>query len=141
MVGATQARASDAGLRLTSKRGTSLWIVLGTLATILSVAAVAGLQLRKDHALALQQIERESQSFISVSGALVQSALDRTQATVLAAAKIAPGVGASADPAVINVIATDLLGNVLWDRNGTPMEPRRVSDTALIQRLLATDTA
>jgi len=141
MVGATQARASDAGLRLTSKRGTSLWIVLGTLATILSVAAVAGLQLRKDHALALQQIERESQSFISVSGALVQSALDRTQATVLAAAKIAPGGGASADPAVINVIATDLLGNVLWDRNGTPMEPRRVSDTALIQRLLATDTA
>jgi len=141
MVGATQSRAGDARLRLASKRGTSLWIILGTLATILSVAAAAGLQLRKDHALALEQIERESRSFISVSSALIQSALDRTQATLLATAKVAPGAGAAADPALINVIATDQLGNVIWDRNGTPMEPRRVSDTTLIQRLLAAESA
>jgi hypothetical protein len=46
MVGASQARAQDARARAISKRGTSLWIVLGTLATILSVAAAAGVQLR-----------------------------------------------------------------------------------------------
>ena len=61
--------------------------------------------------------------------------------TLIATAKVAPGAGAAADPALINVIATDQLGNVIWDRNGTPMEPRRVTDTALIQRLLAAESA
>ncbi|MBL9096637.1 MAG: PAS domain S-box protein [Alphaproteobacteria bacterium] len=112
--------------------------MLGTLATILSVVAAGGVQLRKDHALALEQIERETRSFVSVTGALVATTLDRTQVTILNAAKVAPGAGVSADPALINVIATDSLGNVMWDRNGTPTEPRRVLDTALIQRLIAT---
>jgi two-component system cell cycle sensor histidine kinase PleC len=85
----------------------------------------------------LGQIERETRSFVSVTGTLVAATLDRTQVTLLNAAKVAPGAGVSADPALINVIATDSLGNVMWDRNGTPTEPRRVLDTALIQRLLA----
>jgi len=135
--GATRVRAHDARVRPASRGGTSLWIVLGTLATILSVVAAAGVQLRKDHALALEQVEREARSFISVSGAAVGTALDRTQLTLLNAVKMSPGAGATADPALLNVIATDFQGNVLWDRNGTPGEPRRVTDTALLQRLIS----
>ena len=121
-----------------SKRGASLWIVLGTLATVLSVAAAAAVQMRKDHALALDQIERESRSFISVSGALVGAALDRTQVTVMRASKSTPGPAiAGADPALLNVVVTDGQGNVTWDRSGTPPEPRRLSDTALLQRFSA----
>jgi hypothetical protein len=58
-----QPRAADVRASTGSRRGTSLWIVLGTFATILSVVAAGGLQLRKDHALALEQVERESRSF------------------------------------------------------------------------------
>jgi two-component system cell cycle sensor histidine kinase PleC len=134
---ASPIRASDARAKVASRRGTSLWIVLGTFATILSVAAAGALQLRKDHALALEQIERESKSFVSVSGALVGTALDRTRATLLAAAKVAPGAGAAADPALINAMLVDMQGNVSWDRNGAPIEPRRLMDTKLIQLLVS----
>lgn len=93
--------------------------------------------MRKDHALALEQIERESRSFIAVAGSTVTAALDHTQATILNAVKVAPGAGAAVDPAILNVIAVDVQGNVLWDRNGTPADLRRVMDTRLVQRLAA----
>ena len=140
-VGASQTRSNDVRARIGAKRGTSLWIVLGTIATILSVAAAAAIQLRKDHAFALEQIERESRSFIAVSGASVQAALDRTRTTIANAVKMAPGAGATTDPALINVIATDPRGNVLWDRNGTPLEPKRVMDTRLLQRLVSAEAS
>ncbi len=128
----------DARVRLGSRNRTSFWIVLGTLATILSVAAAAAIQMRKDHALALEQIERESKTFVAVSGVVIGSALDRAQETLLRAISAAPGtLATTADPALINVIATDMNGNVYWDRNGIPGEPRRIADTALMQRLLA----
>ncbi len=137
IAGATRVRAHETRAKPVSRGSSSLWIVLGTLATILSVVAAAGLQLRKDHALALQQVERESRAFVSLSGASIAAALDRTQQTLLNAVKMAPGPSAAADPALLNVIATDFQGNVLWDRNGSPGEPRRVTDTALLQRLIS----
>ncbi|MDZ4740088.1 MAG: ATP-binding protein [Alphaproteobacteria bacterium] len=128
----------DARVRLGSRNRTTFWIVLGTLATVLSVAAAAAIQIRKDHALALEQIEREAKVFVAVSGVVVGSALDRAQETLVRVIAAAPGTMAiSADPAIINVIATDLNGNVYWDRNGVPGEPRQLKDTALLQRLMA----
>ncbi len=128
----------DARVRLGSRNRTTFWIVLGTLATVLSVAAAAAIQIRKDHVLALEQIEREAKVFVAVSGVVVGSALDRAQETLERVIAAAPGTLAlSADPAIINVIATDLSGNVYWDRNGVPGEPRQLKDTILLQRLLA----
>jgi two-component system cell cycle sensor histidine kinase PleC len=127
-------RAVGAISEMSAKRRRSIWIVLGTLATVLSVAAAAAIQMRKDHALALEQIERESRSFVSVSGALVGAALDRTQTILRRAARVTPGAGAGFDPALLNVIATDALGNVSWDKNGMPIEPRRLSDLSLLSR-------
>ncbi|NOT40799.1 MAG: PAS domain S-box protein [Alphaproteobacteria bacterium] len=123
---------------MTAKRRTSLWIVLGTFATVLSVAAAASIQMRKDHAIALEQVERESRSFVAVTGALVTGALDRTQVMLNRAARISPGAAVAADPALVNVVATDALGNVAWDKNGTPIEPRRLSDMTLLNKLAAT---
>jgi two-component system, cell cycle sensor histidine kinase PleC len=136
--GAARGRAQDARVLSLIKSRTSMWIVLGTFATVLSVAAAAAVQMRRDHALALDQIERDARSFISVSGAMIGAAFDRTQTTVIRASKSPAGLSiAGADPALINVIVTDNLGNVVWDRNGTPLEPRRLTDTALLQRLTA----
>jgi two-component system, cell cycle sensor histidine kinase PleC len=123
---------------MTAKRRTSLWIVFGTFATVLSVAAAAAIQLRKDHAIALEQVERESRSFVSVTGALVTGALDRTQVMLARASRISPGAAVATDPALINVVATDALGNVAWDKNGIPIAPRRLSDTTLLRKLSAT---
>jgi two-component system cell cycle sensor histidine kinase PleC len=92
--------------------------------------------MRKDHAIALEQIERESRAFVSVSAALVSSTLDRTQAMVLRAAKT-NNVSVGVDPAILNVVATDALGNVSWDKNGTPIEPRRLTDLSLLNKLAA----
>jgi hypothetical protein len=138
VAGAAKRSLFDARVRLGSKTRASFWIVLGTLATILSVAAAAGLQLRRDHALALEQVERESKSFVAVSGVMLGSALDRAQEAVLRAIAVAPGSAAiAADPAILNVIATDPTGNVYWDRRGPPSEPKHIADTQLLQRLLA----
>ncbi|MBP6012664.1 MAG: PAS domain S-box protein [Alphaproteobacteria bacterium] len=114
----------------------SLWIILGTLATVLSVAAAGAIQMRKDHAIALAQVERESRSFIAVSGTIVGAALDRTQVMVSRASRVASGASIVAtDPALLNVVATDTLGNVAWDKDGTPGEPRRLSDMNLLGQL------
>ncbi|MEQ1865610.1 MAG: ATP-binding protein [Micropepsaceae bacterium] len=138
-IGASGQRAHDARAQPLAKRNTSMWIVLGTLATVLSVAASAAVQMRRDHAIALDQIERDSRSFITVSGALVGAALDRTQTTVVRALSSPQGLAiAGADPALMNVIVTDNLGNVSWDRRGAPSIPQRLTDTALLQRLSAT---
>ncbi|MEQ1753780.1 MAG: ATP-binding protein [Micropepsaceae bacterium] len=128
----------DARLKLGSKTKTTFWIVLGTMATILSVAAAAAIQMRRDHVIALEQIERESRSFAIVSGTVVGSTLDRARETLTAAINAAPGTKAiSADPAIINVIATNKDGAVYWDRNGVPGEPHNIRDTEMLQRLLA----
>ena len=114
----------------------SLWIVLGTLAAVLSVAASAAIQLRKDHAIALEQIERDARSFISVSGTIIGAALDRTQVVVSRASRVASGSAIVAtDPTLLNVIATDSLGNVSWDKHGAPVEPRRLTDMNLLGQL------
>ena len=123
---------------MSARRRTSLWIVLGTLATVLSVAAAAAVQMRKDHAIALEQVERESRSFVAVTGALVAGALDRTQVMLTRSARVSAAAAVATDPALINVVATDALGNVAWDKNGTPIEPRRLSDMALLRKLAAT---
>ncbi|MFM9862909.1 MAG: ATP-binding protein [Micropepsaceae bacterium] len=123
---------------MTAKRRTSLWIVLGTFATVLSVAAAASIQMRKDHAIALEQVERESRSFVAVTGALVTGALDRTRVMLERSVRIAPGAAVAADPALINVVATDALGNVAWDKSGIPIEPRRLTDMTLLRRLSGT---
>ena len=94
--------------------------------------------MRKDHAIALEQVERESRSFVAVTGTLVTSALDRTQTMLARGARISPGAAIATDPALINVVATDALGNVAWDKNGTPIAPRRLSDMTLLRKLSAT---
>ena len=138
VAGASRRSLLDAKIRLGSKTKTSFWIVLGTMATILSVAAAAAIQMRKDHVIALEQIERESKSFVAISGSVLGGALDRARDTLTAAIAVAPGTKSiTSDPALINVIATDFQGNVYWDRNGVPGEPRRIKDTELLQRLLA----
>jgi hypothetical protein len=137
-VRSSSTRALGAWSGMTAKRRTSLWIVLGTFATVLSVAAAASIQMRKDHAIALEQVERESRSFVAVTGALVTGALDRTQEMLRRSARISAGAAIATDPALINVVATDALGNVAWDKNGTPIEPRRLSDMALLRKLAAT---
>ncbi len=132
-------RALGAWSGITARRRTAIWIVLGTLATVLSVAAAAAIQLRKDHAIALEQVERESRSFVAVSGALVGGALDRTQVMLARSSRtISPGIAVATDPALINVVATDALGNISWDKNGTPIEPRRLSDMTLLRKLAET---
>lgn len=94
--------------------------------------------MRKDHAIALEQVERESRSFVAVTGALVTGTLDRTQVMLARAARVSPGAAVATDPALINVVATDALGNVAWDRNGAPIEPRRLSDMTLLRKLAST---
>ena len=94
--------------------------------------------MRKDHAIALEQVERESRSFVAVTGTLVTSVLDRTQTMLTRGSRISPGAAIATDPALINVVATDALGNVAWDKNGTPIAPRRLSDMALLRKLSAT---
>jgi len=94
--------------------------------------------MRKDHAIALEQVERESRSFVAVTGTLVTSALDRTQTMLARGSRISPGAAIATDPALINVVATDALGNVAWDKNGTPIAPRRLSDMTLLRKLSAT---
>ena len=114
----------------------SLWIVLGTFATVLSVAASAAIQLRKDHATALEQVERDARSFIAVSGTIIGAALDRTQVVVSRASRVASGAAIVAtDPTLLNVVATDSLGNVTWDKHGAPIEPRRLTDMNLLGQL------
>ncbi len=94
--------------------------------------------MRKDHAIALEQVERESRSFVAVTGALITNALDRTQTMLARGSRISPGAAIATDPALINVVATDALGNIAWDKNGTPIAPRRLSDMSLLNKLTGT---
>lgn len=145
MAMATQAAASvskrrffDMRVRLGTKTNTTFWIVLGTMATILSVAAAAAIQMRRDHSIALEQIERESKSYVVLTGGVVAASLDRARETLTAAINAAPGTQAiTSDPAITNVIATDRDGAVFWDRNGVPAEPRNLENSELLQRLQA----
>jgi two-component system cell cycle sensor histidine kinase PleC len=94
--------------------------------------------MRKDHAIALEQVERESRSFVAITGALITSALDRTQTMLARGSRVSPGAAVATDPALINVVATDALGNIAWDKNGTPIAPRRLSDMTLLRKLTNT---
>jgi hypothetical protein len=125
-------------LKLGTKNKTTFWIILGTMATILSVAAAAAIQMRRDHVIALEQIERESRSFVAISGGVVGNSLDRARETLLAAIAVAPGSKAiAADPVISNVIAVNEKGEVFWDKAGIPAEPQSLAGTELLQRLQA----
>ena len=134
--GVSRKRLLESRVKLGSKTKTTFWIVLGTMATILSVAAAAAIQMRRDHLIALEQVEHDSQSFVLVSGGVVEAALEHARETLLSAISISPGTKTiAADPAVINVVAVNREGAVYWDRNGIPAEPLHVGDTDLLQLL------
>ena len=145
MAMATQAAAGapkrsllDARVKLGTSSKTTFWIVLGTMATILSVAAAAAIQMRRDHIIALEQVEHDSQSFVLVSGSVVENALDHARDTLIRSIAVAPGSRAvTADPAILNVVAINREGGVYWDRNGIPKQATQVSDTEIHQRLMA----
>ena len=125
-------------LKLGTKSKTTFWIILGTMATILSVAAAAAIQMRRDHIIALEQIERESRSFVAISGVVVGTSLDRARETLMSAIAVAPGSKAiAADPVINNVIAVNEKGEVFWDKAGIPAEPQTLAGTELLQRLQA----
>jgi two-component system cell cycle sensor histidine kinase PleC len=148
MASATQeaSRMTRAGLlasrfRLGSRDSTATWIILGTIATILSIAAATAIQMRREHILTTQQVEREIQGFrefVSLSGRLMGLSLDRTRQTVVAAVAAAPGtIAVASDPGLSNVIAVASNGDVYWDKSGMPSQPWSLAGSSLLQRLMA----
>ncbi len=134
--GASRKSFFETRLKLGSKNKTTFWIILGTMATILSVAAAAAIQMRRDHIIALEQIERDSRSFVAISGGVIGTSLDRARETLLAAIAATPGSKAiAADPAIHNVIAVNEKGEVYWDKAGMPAEPQSLASAELLQRL------
>ena len=128
-------------LRLGSRDSTATWIILGTFATILSIAAATAIQMRREHILTTQQVERDIQGFrefVSLSGRLMGLSLDRTRQTAIAAIAAAPGTAAVvSDPGLSNVIAVDSNGDVYWDKSGMPSQPWSLAGSGLLQRLMA----
>src|SRR5215470_17713533 len=87
--------ARERRTRPAAERRTTRWVVLGTLLTILAVAAAAGIQLRRDHELALAQAEHESTAFTLVASNLIGAAIDGVRA------QIAGGMKTSFGPALV----------------------------------------
>ncbi len=148
MASATQAASSisrpgklGTRLQLGSRNGTATWIILGTVATILSIAAATAIQMRREHLLMAEQVEREIREFrdfVSLSGRLVGLSLDRTRQIVSATVRAAPGTAALvSDPMLANVIATNTNGDVYWDKTGMPAQPWSLGSTPMLQRFLA----
>ena len=132
-------RVLERRARPAAERRLSLWVILATLLSILAVAAAAGIQLRRDHELALSQAEHEASAFSMVAGNLIADQLDHLRMTIGAGARAAPGPGlAAADPALLNVMMVDREGGVIWDRNGPSPEARRLGDVGLLASLKAT---
>ena len=130
-------RAYERRARPAAERRTSRWVILGTLLSILAVAAAAAIQLRRDHELALQQAEHEATSFTIVASNLIAASIDRTRITIANGVKtLGPGL-AAADPALSNLMLVDGEGNVLWDRSGPSPEARRLGDVGLLAALKA----
>ena len=136
-------------LDLLSRDSTTYWIVLGAIATILSVVAAATLQMRREQSTVAERIERETREFrefVSHSGLLVGVSLDRTRENVSAAIKAAASQPLTSplrmpDATVMNLIALNQNGEVYGDINGTPSQVEDVSRTDLFQRLLAQPNA
>src|SRR5690349_10442632 len=129
----TLERAHERRARPASEKRTSRWIVVGTLLTILAVAATAGIQLRRDHELALAQAEHEATSFTVVAGNLIAASIDGIRAQIAAAMKTssAPAIVAG-NPALLNVMLVDGDGTLIWDKSGATAETRRIGDVALL---------
>lgn len=130
---------------LISRDTTTYWIILGTIATILSVAAAATIQMRREQMTAAERVEREAREFrefVAHSGRLVGGSLNRTRAAVEAAIKAAPAFPVVVtDPIVQNLIALAPNGDMYWDKAGMPTEPRSYAGTELFQRLMAQPSA
>jgi two-component system cell cycle sensor histidine kinase PleC len=132
-------RVNERRARPVAERRMSRWVVVATFLSILAVVAAAGVQLRRDHELALVQAEREASAFSLVAGNLIAGQLDHLRLAVEGGARAAPGPGlAAADPALLNVMMVDQEGGLIWDKNGASPEARRLGDVELLARLKAT---
>ncbi len=131
-------RAHERRARPVAERRTSRWVILGTLLSILAVAAAAGIQLRRDHELALSQAEHEATAFTLVAGNLIAASIDTTRAAIAAGIKTSSGPAlAASNPALLNVMLVDGEGTLIWDKTGTSTETRRIGDASLLAALKA----
>ncbi len=118
--------------------GPTRWVVVGTVLSILSIAAAAGLQIRKDHAAALTYAETQASTVIAtMAGALSADLRNRLQRS----ARLLPRLGLAglqdADPAIGHALKVRSDGYILEDRSGLIADGRQLTNMALIQTAIA----
>jgi two-component system cell cycle sensor histidine kinase PleC len=113
--------------------GPRRWIILGTLLTVVAIAAAAALQLRRTHAAALVAAENQSRSLIKVVTGTVAGELRDTLARAQALEPLI-GLGgiAATDPMVVNAFKVRDSGEVIADRAGPVEAQRLLNDQAIL---------
>ncbi|MBI1209882.1 MAG: PAS domain-containing protein [Alphaproteobacteria bacterium] len=135
-------RARGRRARPAAERRTSRWVIIGTLLSILAVAAAAGIQLRRDHQQALIQAEQQTSAFTVVASNLIAASIDGIRASIAAGIKSSSGPAlVASNPALLNLMLVDSGGALIWDKNGTTGEPRRIGDIGLLSSLKASSAA
>lgn len=123
---------------------TTYLIILGAIATILSVAAAATIQMKREQMTAAERIAfetRQFEQFVSHSGTLAAASLNRTRQIIDNAVRTTTVPVSVPDPLVQNLIALRGDGVVYWDRNGIPQQPATFAGNPLYERLLARQDA
>ncbi|MBU6155854.1 MAG: PAS domain-containing sensor histidine kinase [Alphaproteobacteria bacterium] len=121
---------------------TTYLIILGAIATILSVAAAATIQMKREQMTAVERIAlqtKQFEQFVSHSATLAASTLDRTRKTLDRAVRTTAVPVIIQDPMVRNLIAVRGDGMVYWDRRGVPQQPSTFAGNPLFRRLVATE--
>jgi two-component system, cell cycle sensor histidine kinase PleC len=116
--------------------GPRRWIIIGTLLTVVAIAAAAALQLRRTHAAALVAAENQSRSLIKVvTGTFAADLRD----IIARAQGLEPLVGlggiAATDPAVINALKVRDNGDVIADRAGAVAGTRTLNDLGIMSSI------
>ena len=134
----TLERARERRARPAAERRTSRWVIIGTLLSILAVAAAAGIQLRRDHEQALAQAEHETAAFTLVAGNLIAASIDGIRASIASGIATSSGPAlVAANPSLLNLMLVDGEGTLIWDKTGSSVDSRRIGDIGLLAALNA----
>jgi two-component system cell cycle sensor histidine kinase PleC len=119
--------------------GPALWIVLGTLVTVLSIAAAAAIQVRRGHSQALEAAEREARAVVSVSSGFLAGEVRRTIERAIQVQSLT-GLGGlvASDPSLTDALKVRPNGEVVADRSGAATDGRRLSAPAILAAVART---
>jgi two-component system cell cycle sensor histidine kinase PleC len=109
--------------------------------TVLSIAAAAAVQIRRDHASALSAAETQARAIIATGAGLLSHELRQALARAAGAGEeLTPQAIAAADPAIENALLIQRDGLILSDRNGPVVDGRRLADTSFLKAFDAAGT-